>query len=64
MHVKLISENTGQPIGPVMAFVRDLAHIVDSIICFVGWFFPLWDSKRQTLADKIMKTVVIQEPQQ
>ena len=31
----------------------------DSIICYIGWLFPLWDSKRQTLADKIMKTVVI-----
>jgi uncharacterized RDD family membrane protein YckC len=64
VHIKLISEKTGQPIGFGMAFVRDLAHIVDSIICFVGWFFPLWDAKKQTLADKIMSTVVIQEPQQ
>ena len=59
LHLSLISESTGQPIGAGMAFVRDIAHIVDSIICYVGWLFPLWDSKRQTLADKIMKTVVI-----
>jgi hypothetical protein len=31
---------------------------VDSIICFVGYLFPLWDPKRQTIADKIMTTVV------
>jgi uncharacterized RDD family membrane protein YckC len=61
--VKLVKEATGQPIGPGMAFVRDLAHIVDSIICYVGWLFPLWDSKRQTIADKIMSTVVLAEPQ-
>jgi uncharacterized RDD family membrane protein YckC len=42
-----------------MAFVRDIAHIVDSVICFVGYLFPLWDSKRQTLADKIVGTVVV-----
>lgn len=57
--VKVISEQTGQPIGPLMAFVRDLAHFVDCLICYVGWLFPLWDAKRQTLADKIMTTVAI-----
>jgi uncharacterized RDD family membrane protein YckC len=60
--VKLVSEETGQPIGALMAFVRDIAHIVDSVICYVGWLFPLWDAKRQTIADKIMKTVVVNVP--
>ena len=56
---RLLSEETGQPIGTLNAFLRDLCHIVDAIICYVGFLFPLWDAKRQTLADKIMKTVVI-----
>ena len=56
---KLISEQTGGPIGVGNGILRQLAHIIDSIICYIGWLFPLWDSKRQTLADKIMKTVVI-----
>ena len=59
LNQKLISEASGQPIGAGMAFVRDLAHIVDSVICYVGWLFPLWDAKRQTIADKIMSTVVV-----
>jgi uncharacterized RDD family membrane protein YckC len=58
-NIKLISANSGQPIGPGMAFVRDIAHLVDTIICYVGYLFPLWDSKRQTLADKIVGTVVV-----
>jgi uncharacterized RDD family membrane protein YckC len=62
-HLHLLSERTGQPIGAVMAFVRDLCHIVDSAICLVGYLFPLWDAKRQTLADKIVGTVVTQDPQ-
>lgn len=62
MGTKLISEATGQPIGPGMAFVRDIAHFLDSIACYVGWLFPLWDDKRQTFSDKIMKTVVIDVP--
>ncbi len=56
--ITLLGEATGKPIGAGMAFARDLAHIVDSVICYIGWLFPLWDSKRQTLADKIVKTVV------
>lgn len=59
LNIKLISEETGQPIGMLMAFLRDICHFVDSIICLVGYLFPLWDAKRQTLADKIMKTVVV-----
>jgi hypothetical protein len=43
----------------LMAFVRDICHIIDSIICFVGYLFPLGDAKRQTIADKIVKTVVV-----
>ncbi len=60
----LISEETGQPIGTLNAFLRDICHIVDSIICYIGYLFPLWDPKRQTIADKIMKTVVVPVNQQ
>jgi len=59
--VRLVSEATGRPIGMGMAFVRQLAHIIDSLICYIGWLFPLWDAKRQTIADKIMSTIVIDE---
>jgi uncharacterized RDD family membrane protein YckC len=59
LNLRLVSEQTGEPIGPLMAFVRDICHIVDSIICYIGYLFPLWDSKRQTIADKIVKTVVV-----
>ena len=33
--------------------------VVDAIICYIGYLFPLWDPKRQTLADKIMTTVCL-----
>jgi uncharacterized RDD family membrane protein YckC len=59
MNIKLVSEETGQPIGTLMAFVRDICHILDSFVCYIGWLFPLWDAKRQTFADKIMRTVVV-----
>ena len=59
LHLRLVSEQTGQPIGMLMAFVRDICHFVDAVICYVGFLFPLWDAKRQTIADKIVGTVVI-----
>lgn len=58
---RLLSEATGRPLGIGMAFVRQLAHIVDTAICYIGYLFPLWDAKRQTLADKIVSSVVIDE---
>jgi len=61
LHLRLISETTGEPIGAGMAFARDICHILDSLACYIGWLFPLWDAKRQTFADKIISTVVIPE---
>jgi len=59
MRFKVVSEVTGRPIGFGMSVVRFLAHFVDAIICLIGFLFPLWDSKRQTLADKIMTMVCL-----
>lgn len=59
MKFKVVSEKTCQPIGFGLSIVRQLAHIVDSLVCYIGWLFPLWDARRQTLADKIMSTVCV-----
>ncbi|WAJ44159.1 RDD family protein [Mycobacterium sp. Aquia_216] len=59
LKIKVVSETTGQPIGFGLSVVRDLAHFVDAVICFIGFLFPLWDAKRQTIADKILTTVVL-----
>jgi len=64
MGLRCVGQQSGQPIGPGLAIVRAIAHIVDNIICFVGWFFPLWDKDHQTLADKIVSTVVVRTPAQ
>ena len=57
-HIKLLSELTDAPIGPMNAFIRDLVHILDGF-AYVGYLWPLWDEKRQTFADKIMRTIVV-----
>ncbi|MEZ5180516.1 MAG: RDD family protein [Acidimicrobiales bacterium] len=56
---KVVSEQTGQVIGGGQGVIRVLAHFLDGLICGIGYLFPLWDAKKQTIADKVMKTVVI-----
>jgi uncharacterized RDD family membrane protein YckC len=62
MGIKLVKAETGQPIGAGMSFVRQLAHILDGLPCYLGFLWPLWDAKRQTFADKIIGTYVIDMP--
>jgi uncharacterized RDD family membrane protein YckC len=57
----LLSEQTGAPLGAGMAFLRDLVHTLDGM-AYVGYLWPLWDEKRQTFADKLMRTVVLPAP--
>ena len=64
MKFKVVSEKSGQPIGFGMSLVRQLAHGIDSLICYIGYLFPLWDPKRQTIADKMVSTVCVRVPPQ
>lgn len=59
MKFKVISEKTWQPIGFWMSLVRQIAHYVDQLICYIGYLLPLWDTKRQTIADKLLSTVCV-----
>ncbi|MQY05499.1 RDD family protein [Actinomadura macrotermitis] len=59
MGIRLVSAQTGQPIGFGMAFVRKLAHVADSFLCYIGFLWPLWDERKQTFADKICNTLVV-----
>jgi uncharacterized RDD family membrane protein YckC len=55
--VRLVNSDM-QPIGGGWSFLRYLLHIVDGI-CYIGYLWPIWDSHKQTFADKIMSTYVI-----
>ena len=63
MKFKIVSEKTGQPIGFGMSIVRELIYLVAAFACGILWLvavlFPLWDPKRQTLADKIVSTIAL-----
>jgi uncharacterized RDD family membrane protein YckC len=59
VNIRLVREADGQVLGFGPAFVRRLAHFLDSLFCDIGFLWPLWDAKKQTFADKIMNTVVV-----
>ncbi|HEY8717818.1 RDD family protein [Pengzhenrongella sp.] len=58
--LRLVSAATGQPIGVRMALFRDVAHVLDMVL-YVGFLWPLWDTQRQTFADKICSTLVVRD---
>jgi hypothetical protein len=63
MKFKIVNETTQQPIGFGMSIVRELLYLVAAGICGIVWLvavlFPLWDERRQTLVDKIIKTIAL-----
>jgi uncharacterized RDD family membrane protein YckC len=58
--LRLVRDGDGSLIGGGLGIVRELAHLLDTFSLLIGWFWPLWDAKRQTFADKVMGTVVVQ----
>jgi uncharacterized RDD family membrane protein YckC len=56
--IRLIGEETNAPIGAMNAFIRDLVHILDALT-LVGYLWPLWHDRKQTFADQVMRTVVV-----
>jgi uncharacterized RDD family membrane protein YckC len=62
LNLRLVRMADGQPMGGGMCFLRDLLHILDALLCYLGFLWPLWDARRQCLfSDKIMNTVVLSE---
>jgi Mce-associated membrane protein len=48
----------GEAPGPWRLLLRDLAHLLDTASLFVGWLWPLWDSRRRTFSDMLLGTEV------
>ncbi len=62
--VRAVDAATGAPIGYGRAFWRALFEYILALACFLPWvldmLFPLWDPKKQTLHDKVARSVVIE----
>ena len=59
MGIRVIDFNTGGPIGYGRAFIRWLGSIVSAIPLFLGYFWMLWDSEKQTWHDKMAGSAVV-----
>ena len=56
-NIKLVGlENGGQPIGAVNVFLR---LFINGLPCNLGWVMAFFDPQRQTLGDKVTKSVVV-----
>jgi uncharacterized RDD family membrane protein YckC len=59
MGTRLVNQQGGL-IGSGAGIGRKFLHILDFLVCGLGFLLPLLDSKRQTIADKVMNTYVIE----
>ncbi len=59
MKFALLAEEKQGPMGLTRAVIREGAHMADILTLGAGYVRPVWDSKGQTLADKLMKTVAV-----
>lgn len=60
--LRLVRDADGKVPGGAIGIAREVAHLLDTWSLLIGWFFPLWDAKRQTFADKLCGTVVVRSP--
>jgi uncharacterized RDD family membrane protein YckC len=58
--VRLVTAATGKPVGFRRAVGRQIAHMFDAIPFLLGYAWPLWDEQKQTFADKMCRTLVVQ----
>lgn len=54
----IVTDKEGNRLTPLKAFIRNLCKIISSIICLIGYLFPLFTEKKQALHDMIAGTLV------
>ena len=60
-----VTRRDGGEVGLWRLLARDLAHLLDTLPLFIGWLWPLWDRRRRTFADLLLRTEVrrVERPQ-
>ncbi|HET6549467.1 MAG TPA: RDD family protein [Solirubrobacter sp.] len=59
LNIRVVDGATGGPIGYGRAFLRLLIMWLGSIPIYLGWFWMLWDSQKQTWHDKVSNSFVV-----
>jgi uncharacterized RDD family membrane protein YckC len=62
MRLRLIDGKTGGAPALANLVIRYLGYIVSTIPLLLGYFWMLWDDKRQCWHDKMAGTLVVQLP--
>jgi len=59
--VRVVDATTGAAPGWGKAIGRSLfANVISANVCYLGYLWMLWDSKRQTWHDKVAGTLVVE----
>ena len=61
LSIRVVDTATGQPIGGGRAIGRYFARILSTLVCYLGYFWMLWDPEKQTWHDKLANSVVVKE---
>ncbi|MEA2371208.1 MAG: hypothetical protein QOH12_1602 [Solirubrobacteraceae bacterium] len=57
--IRVISFDTGGPIGYGRAFVRYVGKIISAVVLLLGYLWMLWDREKQCWHDKMASDVVV-----
>lgn len=62
LKIKVISDETGQKLNFMQAFLREfVGKFVSALVFGIGYLWMIWDPKKQTWHDKIVKSLVVKE---
>jgi uncharacterized RDD family membrane protein YckC len=59
MAIRVVSFDTGGPIGYGRGFIRYIGRILSSIVIYIGYLWMLWDRESQCWHDKLAGDVVV-----
>jgi uncharacterized RDD family membrane protein YckC len=60
LSIRVVDVDTLQPgIGAARGIGRYFARILSELVCFLGYFWMLWDPKKQTWHDKLVRSAVV-----
>ncbi|MEU4342921.1 RDD family protein [Nocardia sp. NPDC023852] len=57
--LRVVDPRTHRPVGAGRSFLRQLAHIADTLPGCLGFLWPLFDARRRTVADMLANTIVV-----
>jgi uncharacterized RDD family membrane protein YckC len=57
--IRVLDADTGRSLPYVRAFVRVLVSNLSALPCFLGYFWMLWDRRKQTWHDMVANSLVV-----